>query len=290
LREKEAAQYPFTQNHANRELNIWVKSDQRTSDKAEAEYLFKCPIQTWDRKPVLSVDVFVIDPDDGNYAHQFNGGKDGESFEPLSRSAFETLVDQYLLDATESAEQLYPISQIKFSAPKYVRLPKAPFRPTKEWLSLITNPNSKADIQAVIKPHKFKDVFGGAPAELLNGQGLLFVSLSDSSLYYPRYVYAMVHELGHVLDIWHVPHVEDGDSYDSFWDTRRGNIQKYEGLDGMKISKDGSLWWHKSSRLGNEESKHIAPLMYPFTLDTKDVIILRHHYRHIQSLLEDLKK
>lgn len=289
LREKEAAQYPFTPSNKFPHLSINVRADKNAPEDSHTSYSFKCPIRTWDRAPMLTADVSVIDPDDGNYAHQFNGADD-ESYEPLGRSALDALVGQYLQDVSERIEQLFPISQLKLSAPKYVELPKSGFKGTKEGLSLVTNANSKADIQIVVAPHEITGGGGGMRAELSEGQGLLFGSLSDSSLYYSRYVYIMVHEFGHIFNIWHVPHVEDGDSYNEFYKTRKGNIQKYEGLDGMKISKDGSLWWHKSSRLGNEESKHLAPLMYPYTLDATDVTILRHHYRQVQSLLEDLGK
>jgi len=242
----------------------WGKSVLREKEAAQyTSYSFKCPKVAWDRKPVLTVDVLVIDPDDVNYAHQSNG-QGGESFKRLERSAFETLLDKYLQDATEFAEQLYPISKIQFSAPRYVALPDSAFENSERWLTQLTNPNSKADVQAVILPH-----------EITNGGGSAKVLLSSTK------------------NLDHTPYFEgiiNQDAYDALWYAREGNTQKYEGLDGMRISKDGSLWWHKSSRLGNEESKHIAPLMYPFTLDTKDVVILRHHYRQVQSLLEDLSK
>jgi len=294
LRKKEAAQYLFTPSNTFPHLSIHVRADKNAPDDSHTSYSFKCPKVAWDRKPVLTVDVLVIDPDDVNYAHQSNG-QGGESFKRLERSAFETLLDKYLQDATEFAEQLYPISKIQFSAPRYVALPDSAFENSERWLTQLTNPNSKADVQAVILPHEITN--GGGSAKVLlsstKPQGLYFTSLSDISAHYSRYVYSLVHELGHVLNLDHTPYFEgiiNQDAYDALWYAREGNTQKYEGLDGMRISKDGSLWWHKSSRLGNEESKHIAPLMYPFTLDTKDVVILRHHYRQVQSLLEDLSK
>jgi hypothetical protein len=66
-----------------------------------------------------------------------------------------------------------------------------------------------------------------------------------------------------------------------------GGAVWFGGIDGMRMSRDGKIFWLKSSVSGNQESSSIVPLMFPKTRNAADAFIAHHHYRLIQKFFDE---
>lgn len=151
---------------------------------------------------------------------------------------------------------------------------------------------SSADVIVAFGP---RAILGGGTtgSRLRSGRGVVLALASHEDPYFSRYVEGLVHEVGHVLELEHLPFIANGDDANEnrelVSDLREGTPSlEYEGIEGLRMSRDGQSCWNKSSNEGNQQEERLAPLMFPATMPTDATFISNHHYRAIQSLLEEI--
>jgi len=152
--------------------------------------------------------------------------------------------------------------------------------------------SSSADVIVAFGPHRIF-VGGATGSRLPSGRGVVLALASLEDQYVSRYVEGLVHEVGHVLELDHLPFIADGGDAVA---NRRNVVElrdgspplQYEGIEGLRMSRSGQAWWNKSSQEGNQQEDRLAPLMFPGTIPTDAAFIANHHYRAIQILLESL--
>lgn len=147
---------------------------------------------------------------------------------------------------------------------------------------------SRGDVIVAFLPRRLLNS-GGTGYTLRDGTGAVLAIADLESRFFPRYVEGVVHELGHVLGLEHLPAYEKGEA-EALKKLRDDGTLWFHGIEGLRMSRDGQTWWNKSSREGNQESDMLAPLMYPSTMPTGAIFIDNHHYREIQRLLEELNQ
>ncbi|GAA0415501.1 hypothetical protein GCM10009133_24940 [Cocleimonas flava] len=304
LRNEEAAELPYLPNDYKVE-NISLIVDDKVG--GQSSYNTYCSTPKWDLVPTLNVAFFVID--DGRY------GPNTKSDIPtqLSKQHVKQLIDQYAHEVKIYAEQILPVKTIDIYPPVFIDPPdinlslmnwytkgckpptisditvkiiEAEIGERKKILDVINNLESNAHIIVLLGPPVLLGGGGGTVADLSSKQGLITMSVADDAKAFKRYVNGLVHEFGHVLSLQHKPFVDACSRSKLLAKRDFGTRQWYEGIDAMRISADGKTWWHKSSRIGNDESIHIAPLMFPGTLQPEDAFISHHHYRKAQYFLE----
>jgi hypothetical protein len=110
-----------------------------------------------------------------------------------------------------------------------------------------------------------------------------------------RYVFGIVHEMGHSLWLEHLPYFNNGQAYASAQTATLRNeawannyIPRfwYKGIEGFWIAPDGRSGANKSSTEGNADSTWLSTLMYPATMHRKDFFIARHHYLQLMQTWE----
>ncbi len=114
--------------------------------------------------------------------------------------------------------------------------------------------------------------------------GTFAFAIAPRDDYVDRYVSGVVHELGHVLGLEHLPYTAD--EFQQAEATRVRNeswaqsapVLWHGGIEGFRISSDGRAGWNKSSTEGNEQGAGLTNLMYPATVPIDEVFIARHHY------------
>jgi len=136
---------------------------------------------------------------------------------------------------------------------------------------------------------------GGARIRLAPGRpGLVVLAVGPKAEFRGRYLYGIVHELGHVLDLEHLPFLHDG--FQQAESMRVRELEKrpedrpalwYGGIEGFRIALDGSTGWNKSSTEGNEQGKGLSALMYPASIPLDEAFIARHYYLR---LMEDWER
>lgn len=260
------------------------------------DYRTICPARVWEHQPKLRVDVFALRvgpwEDDDIWTREL------------------PVVQNVVRLAEEYAWQSFPVQEIRFSAVQPVdarrlfdqEFPGEEFPGSAEvddWVQNLREQNwdrraSSADIVVLLGPH---EVFGGGgrtERTLSQGHGFVGASVGPNPEYFSRYVFALVHELGHVLTLGHLPDVADS----GMNQTRVGELKRslmrrnatlwFQGIEGFRIEPGGSQGWNKSSVEGNAEADWLVPLMFPSTVATGRAFIADHHYRQIQQRLEDL--
>jgi PKD repeat protein len=302
------AQIPFTPT-AKMKPPLYV--DVLISPEAGREplrrYRARCPVNLWDREPSLSIAFFALQFDEwAEYPDRL------QALMPVLQSvADESLVyaRQQFPFSTISGEPvrvLIPLVEI----PSMYPVPSMPYIWAcgagciisgaqdvgflDEWswggIEQFLFDESDADVIIVFGPH---DRLGGGDTtrRLPSGRGLAMVLAGGSSENFPRYVHGLVHELGHILSLQHIPFVESTEERAQIQSLRESGVPfRYEGTEAMRFSGDGSSWWNKSSAEGNEEGNQLFPLMFPSTIPEDEAFIANHQYRKIQHCLEDLNK
>lgn len=294
--EHTAQVYGFTPDpsHAGYRVNLEVET--RPGER-DSRYWARCATEHWDLAPVLTLDLFAVRT--GQWLH-----------EPDEFEAVLPVLERLRADALEYARQLYPLAEIEAPPVQVLDLP------------LVQEPDaacgrscragqivphlqaaSDADIVAGITPHDLRaaddptrDALwygftgGQTPGDthLEDRQGAFVTLASRRPEFYSRYVFALVHEMGHTLGLRHIPSVNKVERVAASA-AREGPVElQYQGIEGFRLSAGGDRGWNKSYREGNEESSELAPLMYPGTLPTAQTFIANHHYRQIQRLFDRL--
>ena len=292
----------------------------------DLQYTGKCPHRLWGRQPTLSIDFVALPIDEWR-----NDPTILQSLMPtlqrVADASVEYAMEQFpfaRIDATPV--RLLPLAVALPSKqpvpPKYLGNPfyctstcilegyprdlndmlanygERQFHGINDWLSS----QSSADVIVAFGPH-LRLQGGATSAKLSDGRGVAMILGGDDAGFFPRYVNGTVHEIGHALELQHLPYVSDDpqrrcvlalregptpaegcgprlpDETPSFW---------YEGVEAMRTSRDGQTSWNKSSTDGNEQDDRLFPLMFPGSTPTDAAFIANHHYRQIQKLLEDL--
>lgn len=266
-----------------------------TSDGDRAvRYRTRCPSEYWDMAPVVTVDYV---------AFEVGLWKD----DPDELASALPVLRNVAAEAEAYATQLFPLAEIQGGDIRVV--PEARgldfdvscgsgcFGPAvNEQLRGL----SDADIVVGFVPHDLRpeeergDLWqgltgGNTSAGLGDGQGVVVSLASPTAEYFPRYVYALVHEWGHVLDLEHLPFVADQAERARVSGLRSGSDPiLYRGIEGFRLTPAGDAGWNKSSVEGNEEGAWLTPLMFPATIPAPEAFIANHHYRHVQGLFERL--
>jgi hypothetical protein len=295
--------------NSTRSLHAFIKVSTSPRWEPGIQYRTVCPLKLWGIHPTLSVDFFAL---------RFDEWKD----HPERLDNLMPILQRVADESLDYALQQFPLSDISTDSPVRIVEPDfdvMPLHPegappnfecvsgcilngmdmeqaifgvtywtteypsVKDWLST----QSDADIVIVFGPHD-RLMGGKTGSTVREGQGTVMVLGGDSAEYFPRYVNGVVHEMGHTLELQHLPFVDEAsravvvplrDGSMPFW---------YEGIEALRIDNDGQAVWNKSSADGNEQSDSLFPLMFPGTIPTDDAFIANHHYRQIQKLLEEL--
>ncbi len=274
-------------------------------------YRGRCPLTMWDRKPTLSIDFIALTIDEWRNDPSILQGL-MPTLQRLADASVDYAWEQFpVLDIDAGpvrvlslAERVPPLQPPHTQPPfacragcimdgygdelhAFLRQRGEPgFHGIGAWL----HTQSSADVIVAFGPH-LRLEGGIASATLRDGRGLVLVPGGGDAELFPRYVNAIVHELGHVLGLDHLPYVQDAAERARVVPLRDGSTPfRYEGIDAMRIRRDGLTAWNKSSRDGNEQGGRLFPLMFPGTIPTDDAFIANHHYRQIQRLLEELDR
>jgi hypothetical protein len=97
---------------------------------------------------------------------------------------------------------------------------------------------------------------------------------------------AIAHEVGHAFGLRHIPVVPKQSSTSDVADMHEGT--RWEGIEGMRIARDGKSGQNKSYEDGNAETQEeLLPLMFPRVQLKENLFITKDHY---ELLLSNLKK
>ncbi len=141
---------------------------------------------------------------------------------------------------------------------------------------------------------------GGAKQRVgIDGPAKIIFAFEDNPAYFDRYVFGLVHEMGHALWLEHLPYIDDTsavdarfsqaatkDVRDAAWANNDKAAFQYAGIEGFLVATDGQGGKNKSSTEGNEESGWLSTLMYPSSMLVKDIFIARHHYLQLMRTWE----
>ncbi|MEZ5485072.1 MAG: PKD domain-containing protein [Lysobacteraceae bacterium] len=275
----------------------------------DLQYTGKCPHRLWDRQPTLSIDFVALPIDEWR-----NDPSILQALMPTLQRVADASVEYAMEQFPFANIQATPVRRLPLAAalpPKQPEHTSPPFSCTStcilegygerlnsfladygepqfhgisDWLSS----QSSADVIVAFGPH-LRLQGGATSAKLRDGRGVVMILGSDDAGFFPRYVNGTVHELGHVLELEHLPYVKDDAERAKVVPLRDGSTPFwYEGIEAMRISGDEQTSWNKSSTDGNEQGDRLFPLMFPGSIPTDDAIIANHHYRQIQKLLEAL--
>lgn len=293
-----------------RSLSAFIKVSTSPDWDPSVQYRAVCPVKIWGLHPTLSVDFVALPIDEWRD-------------DPSRLQALMPTLQQVADASVKYALQQFPIAEIQASPVRFLPLSTAlpplqpehtelPFKcdatcildgyssaltaylrqinqPSYEGISDWLSSQSTADVIVAFGPH-MRLVGGATSAKLRDGRGVILILGGDDATFFPRYVNGVVHELGHALDLQHLPFVDAAgravvvplrDGAIPFW---------YEGIEALRISDDGQTVWNKSSIDGNAQGDRLFPLMFPGTIPTDDAFIANHHYRQIQKLLEELNR
>ena len=242
-------------------------------------YSSYCPTEIWDKRPKLSVDVYIAE------VLEWDEGGAIDAMLPTVRNI--------VRDAQIYAEQLFPVAEVEFSAVEVFSPWRLPDSPTGCDLSCWINgyvpelsARSKADMALAFFPHNKPSggkLLGGHTSARFPNLGVLAFAVSDTPEHQSRYVNGVVHEMGHVLGLDHVPTVDDPERSD-FKSLRNGGATFwFGGIEGFRMEPSGLAGYNKSSVEGNEESASLVPLMAPMTMDREQAFIARHQYLLMQA-------
>ncbi|MBT8404967.1 MAG: hypothetical protein KJP18_13985, partial [Gemmatimonadetes bacterium] len=256
-------------------------------------YRARCPAEYWDYTPVLTVDYLVF---------QAGAWED----DPDELAAMLPVIRNVAAEAEAYAKQLFPIADIRSSSPRVVPLAGGQ-RPspgcTQSCFGAAVDAEMKAQSNADIvvgfvahdlrsdeeRAQSWMGLTGGnTSSELVSGQGAVVSLVGPSAEFFPRYVNALVHDWGHVLDLEHLPAVDAEERARAMALRGQSTPIEYKGIEGFRLTPAGDAGWNKSSREGNEEGPNLAPLMFPGTMPAHEAFIANHHYRRIQALFERL--
>ncbi|WP_198586220.1 Ig-like domain-containing protein, partial [Roseovarius salinarum] len=96
----------------------------------------------------------------------------------------------------------------------------------------------------------------------------------------------IAHEVGHAFGLEHRPWVLAGEPAKPTC-LRHANT-RWDGIEGMRLARDGEAGWNKSHADGNEEAgRELLPLMFPCAREKEKQFITRRNY---DILLRNLKK
>jgi Bacterial Ig-like domain len=253
--------------------------------KRVLRYFASCPTKLWDYAPVLTIDYFAMVV--GEWEEN-----------PAELEATLPVLQRLIAAAQENAVQLFPIAAIEGGPLKVVEL-EGDQRPPPGCGSACFLGGVRSQLQAashadIVVGFAPQEVLGGGSTgpRLPSGQAVLVSLAGRSEAWFPRYVDALVHEIGHALDLEHIPQVSESERQraTALRDAALlgGSPLRYQGIEGFRLTADGGAGWNKSAAEGNEQGDWLAPLMYPTTIPVDEAFIANHHYRAIQRTFEKL--
>lgn len=277
-------------NVALMSVNLHVRS--LPGKEPSVRYFARCPVELWDKKPTLTVDLFALRTD--------------EWFEDEAYQAILPVIGRLSKEIEDYAWQQFPVANLKVSShiQSVVPVNEAGFATfMKDATGFITDTEaanqyllnvlnglegrSSADFIILLVPHNLFE--GGKTHQRLSqGQAVIHSLVNDNPENFPRYVFAAVHEMGHALTLNHLPEINTAVERELvIKQVLGGGAVWFGGIDGMRMSRDGKIFWLKSSVSGNQESSSIVPLMFPKTRNTADAFIEHHQYRLIQKFFDE---
>ena len=273
---------------------IRMEVRERPDTRWRTRYYAACPSKIWDHTPSFSIDFLAL---------PFAGWADDPDRMQSMMPTLQAIADE----AVDYMWQIFPVIDIEsrhvraVSFPEDMTLPPVDgcsaqcFISGSDWwpgLDAWMKTQSQADIVIGFVPHGNptlgERLIGGATGSALyQGQGTAVMIASDTTAHFSRYVSGLVHEVGHILERDHLPYIRTELEQARASEARhQGVALQYQGIEGMRMKRDGSVAWNKSSSEGNEEAEGLAALMYPATLATERIFIANHHYRALQCLFE----
>jgi len=274
---------PDTETVENIPITLSVETEPGKSH--EAIYQTRCSTPKWEYRPELTFDYYLLEINEWE--------KEGVPPEMLA------IADDIAQEAETYAQQVFPLSKVRGnfggvlsrSMLNQIRRGNDICNSVcaSNFLDQHADKSSNADIIIGIGPMSETERGGGTPQRLAPGtKGVIVLWINSNPAHRDRFVYGLVHEIGHALDIEHLPTV-DGPQRAALLklrDKASPDVHWYQGIEGFRIALDGKTGWNKSSSEGNEEGSWLTPLMYPGTIPFKDSFIARHQYLKIQKTLE----
>lgn len=293
-------------------LRVKLEMPKDPGDAAPPTAWSRCSTPVWPLTPEITVQWYIVN------VNQWNSLDVEDQVKPF--------VEGIVEEARVLATQLFPVSSVKMKFSGV--MPYPPMIPDRwngihlncdrncvnEWISPYWPEHSvqsmtagldydpSATMTLLIMPARNADpansvteISGGAAVKRIGegAPGKIIFAFETNPDYRERYVYGVVHEMGHALWLEHLPWIEtefaQGESKrvrDAAWANNNRPAFWYAGIDGFHIAPDGKSGKNKSSTEGNEESTWMSPLMYPSTMKVKDISIARHHYLQLMKTWE----
>ena len=280
-------------------LRVALEVPTGEGDEQLRVYWTRCATPHWDLAPEIRIAWFITDS--GPW-HELHG--DDELVE----------VERYIRPIVERAKvfarQIYPFKEVHVRFGGVLRDPRL----LLEWTHCTTNCVAKllegaraglwpGDEVAIGFVPQIEGLIGGLGKISGGGAkkwlgpgvpGIIGFAIEPRPEYADRYVYGIVHELGHVLGLQHLPFIRtDFQQHqttvvrDECWEKGGTHVLEYKGIEGFRIASDGRSGWNKSSTEGNEQGSWIVPIMYPSTIPIDDAFIARQHYLQLMKTFDE---
>jgi len=280
-------------------LRLHLQVREKSGSKITTKYTTRCPMRIWSQAPSLTVQLFAL---------RMAEWEDREVFQAIVPT-----LHRLGREVEQHAWQLLPVKDIvvsdtiqplspslfeQFDTYRQARKAQASdseiFKAFIQSTIPVMKEKSNADILVLLTPHGIVTT-GGTYEKLVAGQGVVSMFVSDDPALFPRYVNGTVHEFGHALNLEHIPFVISNEDRSKVINAMADEINGvkgawFQGIGGLRMNRDGTGQWLKSSTLGNAQQESLVPLMFPRTVHTDIGFTAHHQYREMQRYLEKLSR
>jgi len=265
-------------------LQVSLEVPGKPDESPAKRYFSRCSTPRWPHQPALRVDFYMV---------AVNGWRDGQALD-AARPRILNIIGA----AGIFMKQVFPFRDVDARFVGLIPSGQSDCDNLCAGNLLAARSEGKTDADVIVGfiPSTPTIPPVGSAFQRLNetprAQGVAIVAVDDDPNHDDRFVHFVTHEVGHTLQLEHMPSV-DGDSRTALLNLRNAAlaadgspVHQYQGIEGFRIVPAGRDGWNKSSTEGNQEGAWLTPLMYPGSIPYRDTFIMRHHYLQIQRFLE----